>query len=920
MPFTKTQYSFAAGELAPELYGRTDLEKSDSAVAVAQNMLLHEQGGLFSRPGMRLVAVRKYAQDGVALVKFVFSPTDNCVVEFGEKYIRFVGKNGYQTKNGKVYELASPFTKEDLKFLTFDQSGDVLFLACAGKPPYTLTRKAADNWLLEIYKNTHGPFDTYNGDRAALTLEADGRLLLTQMSAYQFTKEDEGGYFKLEKDFEAKSLSFTQTNAATAAELLKQVFACAGTWQLDTTGSWTGTIRVEQSSDGVSWKAYRSYSSTLFKIGDSATGQNFNSNGEISGEIKFLRINATNWTAGTAYIQLRLPAFTYNLFGRIDEVKAPAQAYVSLDNYPPAQNRSLAGSVEYLNYDLPAMSANAQPEGRAFYVEPGYQGAITHEDGTVLTTYDTAYKARDNDPNTCALLPVFTYTDGLKLGYEFNAPKLMTQLTARISLPTAGAWQMKGYVYSKTAGWKEAGTCEFDANSPNMQTLHFDPVIVDGFAVSFKCAGTEAPTAAEVRVYELTANTKTVALSADIMKFYAPRWGKRQGWPSEVRFFQARLAWFNGFHAELTKTDDYYNFEMSLKVKDDDAISANLKSTGMCSVRHAIGARKLMVLTDGGEFVNTAEVLTPAQSGFAQQSNYGCAWVRPVLVGPRVLFVTLMGGRLCDLQYDYSSDNYQAEDLCALAPHLFEGRQIVQLDYQSDPTGLVWVVLDNGVLLSLSYARQHGLLAWTRHTTQGEVEQVCVLPDERENRVFLAVKRGNVRTIEVLATQLPTAREKAFYVDSGVHKTFEVPTQTVDGLAHLEGRRVAILADGNVEPEQTVQNGQITLTRPATTVAAGLPFVRLVKTLPLCVSGQNGEFINRLRPVCAQVGLKSSAGGYAGADGQKADPLFYATDTELFTGMVRFNISATHEEHPQICLYGLEPLPLNITKLVVQYA
>ena len=50
MPFTKTQYSFAAGELAPELYGRTDLEKSDSAVAVAQNMLLHEQGGAVFPP------------------------------------------------------------------------------------------------------------------------------------------------------------------------------------------------------------------------------------------------------------------------------------------------------------------------------------------------------------------------------------------------------------------------------------------------------------------------------------------------------------------------------------------------------------------------------------------------------------------------------------------------------------------------------------------------------------------------------------------------------------------------------------------------------------------------------------------------------------------------------------------------------
>lgn len=918
MTFTKTQFSFAAGEIAPELYGRTDLEKNDSAVAVAQNMLLREQGGLFSRPGMRFAARCKYADKAVALVKFVFSPTDNCVVEFGEKYIRFVTEEGYQTKNGQVYELLSPFTQDDLKHLSYDQSGDVLFLACEGKPPRTLTRVAADDWRLEIYQNTHGPFETYNGDKATLSAQEDGRLLLTQLAGYQFAQDDTGGYFKLEKDFEAQSISFTQSSADTAAELLKKVFPCAGTWQLDTTGSWTGTLKLEQSTDGVTWKAYRSYSSTLFRIGESATGQNFNSNGEISGEVKFLRINATNWTEGTAYIQFRVPAFTYNLFGRIDEVKNAAEAYVSLDNFPPAQNQSVAGTVEYLNYALPTMTGNTAPEGRAFYKEPGYQGTVTDESGASVTTYDTAYKARDNNQTTYALVPAYEYTDGVKLGYEFNAPKLITQLTARVNLPAAGTWQMKGYVYSKTAGWREAGVCEIGAASPNEQTLHFDPVIVDGFAVSFKKTDTTAD--GVVWVYELTANTKSVTLSADQMKFYAPRWGKRQGWPTSVRFFQARLNWFNGFHGELTKIDDYYNFEMSLKTKDDDAISVNLKSAGMCTVRHAIGARKLTILTDGGEFVNTSDVLTPSASGFVQQSNYGSARVRPVLVGPRVLFVTLMGGRLCDLQYDYASDNYQAEDLCALAPHLFEGRQIVGLDYQSDPTGLVWVVLDDGTLLSLSYARQHGLLAWTRHQTQGQIEQVCVLPGERENRVFLAVKRGDMRTIEVLGTQLPTTRQKAFCVDCGVQKNFDTPTATVEGLDHLEGKSVSVLADGNLLPNQTVKNGQITLPYPAACVAVGLAYTWLVKTLPLCINGQNGEFIKRLRPVCARIGLKNSAGGNAGADGTQADPLIYGADGELFTGEVRFNIGAVHGEHPQISLYGAEPLPFNITKITVEYA
>lgn len=915
MAFTKTQYSFAGGELAPELFGRADLEKNATSVALAENMLLREQGGLFSRAGMRLVGIRKFAGKTVALVKFVFSPTDNFCVEFGDHYIRFADENGYVTKNGQIYEISSPYGPDDFEKLSYDQSGDVIFIACAGKRPRTLTRVSRDQWVLDVYKNTHGPFEIYKGDMAALSLEGV-RLLLTQLAGYQFSEDDTGGYFKLEKDFEAQSISFTQSSAATAQNLIGQIFPCCGSWQLDTTGSWTGTVKLEQSEDGVTWKAYRAYSSTRFTIGDTATGQNFNASGEISGQIKFLRINAQNWSAGTAYIQFRVAAFTYNLFGRVDEIKTAAAAYITLDNFPAGQAALLAGTLAYENFALPVMTDNNAPAGRCFFVQPGYTGPVQSEDGETVTTYDTAWKARDNDAETYALVPVYAFQDGVKLGYEFNAQKLLTQITARVELPETGTITMKGWVYSKTSGWKKAGTAEFGAADAQLQTLHFDPVIVDGMAVSFT-----APSggAGSVKVFELSCDAKSVTVSADQLKFYAPRWGARQGWPEAVRFFQARLNWFNGFHGEMTKIDDYYNFETSLKVKDDDAVSVNIKASGMCRVRHAVGGRKLAVLTDGGEFVNTSDVITPSSCGFVQQSNYGCGRVRPVVVGSRVMFAALMGGRIYDLEYDYSSDNYQAEDLCSLAPHLFEGKRIVQMDYQSDPCGILWVVLDDGTLLSLSYARQHGLLAWTRHKTDGDVQGVCVLPAERESKVFLAVKRGAYATLEMLASQLPTSRENAFCVDAGVQAQFQEPQTTVSGLDHLDGRTVSILADGNVEPVQTVVNGQIELSRPARRVSVGLAFTAVFKTLPLCVNTQNGEFTKTMRPTMARIGVKRSAGGAAGMDGLPLDPLIYDGDEALFTGEISFNVAGAHGPHPQICVCQEEPLPLNVTKLTVEY-
>ena len=51
------------------------------------------------------------------------------------------------------------------------------------------------------------------------------------------------------------------------------------------------------------------------------------------------------------------------------------------------------------------------------------------------------------------------------------------------------------------------------------------------------------------------------------------------------------------------------------------------------------------------------------------------------------------------------------------------------------------------------------------------------------------------------------------------------PVTEVYGLDHLEGKEVAVIADGNVLPRKTVTNGSIDLGYPAKKVHVGLPYV-----------------------------------------------------------------------------------------------
>ena len=56
-------------------------------------------------------------------------------------------------------------------------------------------------------------------------------------------------------------------------------------------------------------------------------------------------------------------------------------------------------------------------------------------------------------------------------------------------------------------------------------------------------------------------------------------------------------------------------------------------------------------------------------------------------------------------------------------------------------------------------------------------------------------------------------------------------TSTLTGLWHLEGKTVAITADGSVQPSQVVANGQITVPRASGRILAGLPYTCDLETL-----------------------------------------------------------------------------------------
>lgn len=87
MTFRAVQPNFSRGELAPQLYGRFDVDAWQSAVRRARNVVVLKYGGLTKRPGTRLVAEVLDASTPNRLIPFQFSLTQTYALEMGQGYM-----------------------------------------------------------------------------------------------------------------------------------------------------------------------------------------------------------------------------------------------------------------------------------------------------------------------------------------------------------------------------------------------------------------------------------------------------------------------------------------------------------------------------------------------------------------------------------------------------------------------------------------------------------------------------------------------------------------------------------------------------------------------------------------------------------------------------------------------------------------
>ena len=410
-------------------------------------------------------------------------------------------------------------------------------------------------------------------------------------------------------------------------------------------------------------------------------------------------------------------------------------------------------------------------------------------------------------------------------------------------------------------------------------------------------------------------------------------------YPSTVTFFEQRLMWARSRNQPNvvwgSRSGDFENMDVSSPLKADDAISFRAVANRVNSVNQLVPLDSLLLLTSDNIFKVTGandDYISPAPPPrVRRQIGRGASRLNPLIVDGVVFYQPSIGNRVRALGYSFEADGVKSDDVTIFSPHFFDGFNIVSWAYAQEPRSIVWAARDDGKLLCFTWEQEQQIWGWTLCETDGLVEQVCVISEEGEDRLYLTVRRTVGGADKLFLERMATADwdevDDACFLDCAITYEFETPTNTLTGLDHLEGRTIKAVVDGNVRSGLVVTDGAVTLPFTFTRATAGLPYEAVVETLPLSVQSQDGWNIGKRQQAGTVVVRVVKTRGLI--VGPKDDPAYlfplkprsdeaFGEPNALKTGDYEMSMAPAIEGETKIVIKSDEPLPMTITAVLIE--
>jgi hypothetical protein len=306
-----------------------------------------------------------------------------------------------------------------------------------------------------------------------------------------------------------------------------------------------------------------------------------------------------------------------------------------------------------------------------------------------------------------------------------------------------------------------------------------------------------------------------------------------RGYPRCGCFYQQRLiiAGFKGVPNVWapSRSGDFYNFDERL-TEASGSFLVPMDIPGGETIEAITSQRNLLIMTNAAEYWVQERTLDKTKPPtHVQAAQNGIRRAIPVSGNEgAAVFIYSNGSVVGELRYTDIDGNFTTTGISILSSHLIVDVVAAAVRRPSSSTSdgaLLALVLADGSALIAKLLREQDVTAFTRRPTDGRFKDVWV---NGRNELSFIVEResdnGTERTLERF--------EPGLFFDGATTQTFEEATDTVENLAHHEGKVVWAEGDGEIFGPFTVADATITLPKAVTTVTVGRWSPPVAETLP----------------------------------------------------------------------------------------
>ncbi len=677
MAFSSIQNGFAAGEMSPRLFGRTDLAKYHIGCSTLRNFYVDYRGGASSRAGLAYIGMCKQAapnSGGTSTnnaprdIPFQFSIDQGYALEFGDLYMRIKSDGAYVTEASNAI---TGITKANPGVFTYTNTN------------YSLSN---GDW---IYIASVGGMTNFNG----LTW------IVTGLSGSNFSVTDLFG----------NAIDTSAFAAYTSGGTLARIYTKIAPYNaID-----LPFLKFTQSADTMTLTCVNQETNTEYP------------------SYELVRNGATNWT------------FTADSFA--SSISAPTGISVTAN--------SSAATSTYYSYVVTSVGRATGEESVASTVGTVKNNDISINAGSNIitwtgTTAASSYNVYAATPSYNVPVPVgasFGYL-GTAFGTQFVDTNIIADFTT--VPPVHSDPFARGSIASvtplSTGGSYTQSTISYNLGTSTGTGAVIVPVVVNGNAVSY-IVQNGGKNYALTDVINITDGGSGHGATATLN--IGPETGT---YPGTCAYYQQRRA----YAYTLNEPDTYFmsqpgafnNMDSSIPTTDSDAIIGSPWAQQINGIQFLVPMPGgLVILTGKGAWQlngGTNAAITPADQTATPQAYNGCnSHIPPIVVNYDILYVQAKGSIVRDLSYNFFVNIYTGTDMTVLSEHLFNFHQLQQWAYAEEPYKIIWVVRDDGVMLSLTYLKEQDVYGWARHDTNGLFIGACSITEPPVDSVYVITQR-----------------------------------------------------------------------------------------------------------------------------------------------------------------------------------